>query len=81
MKQKVGNAESLYINPEGEVDLDDICGLDTAEDNLMTDDDLLKVKVTHTIFDTAYPLVAGMKYQGNGTALILTLLSHSNPHY
>ena len=66
MKQKVGNAESLYINPEAEVDLDDICGLDTAEDNLMTDDDLLKVKVTHAIFNTAYPLVAGMQYQGNG---------------
>ena len=67
MKQKFGNTESPYINPEAEVDLAGICGLDTAEDNLMTDDDLLKVTVTHAIFDTAYPLVAGMKYQGNGT--------------
>ena len=42
----------------------DGCHLDMPDDNLMTADELLDVKITHTVFDTSLPLVLGMEYQG-----------------
>ena len=64
---QVGN-ENIYIespiNSEAECILDEFCKLETSEDDLIAGDELLEVKVTHSIFDTSYSLVGGMKYQG-----------------
>ena len=67
MYLQVGNA-NIYIespiNSEAESILDEFCKLETYEDDLIAGDELLEVKVTHSIFDTSYSLVGGMKYQG-----------------
>ena len=67
MYLQVGNA-NIYIespiNSEAESILDEFCKLETSEDDLIAGDELLEVKVTHSIFDTSYSLVGGMKYQG-----------------
>ena len=57
----------------------DGCHLDMPDDNLMTADELLDVKITHTVFDTSLPLVLGMEYQGRiftiHHAMVITSLS------
>ena len=64
---QVGNS-NIYIEPpinsEAESLLDEVCRLETPEDDMIAGDELLEVKVTHSIFDTSYSLVGGMKYQG-----------------
>ena len=46
------------------LDITEICQHNAGEANLITDDSLLVVSVTHTTYNTTYPLVVGMRYQG-----------------
>lgn len=46
------------------LDITEICQHNAGEDNLITDDNLLAVVVTHSTYNTSFPLVAGMRYQG-----------------
>jgi hypothetical protein len=75
LKQSLGktNIKLPPINSKARLKLEDGCHLDIPDDDLMTVDELLEVKVTHSVFDTSFPLVVGMEYQGRIYSIMLRL--------